>query len=965
MVKYSFHVVLFLVFLARCSSEVNVGVLLPTVDVDGKLFDQAIRTVQLAIDETNKNPSTLPNTQVRVVVNSTGYDKWQTMEAALWQINAAKVIAIVGGADASEVKVISPIVKAQKIPLVFPSTVEYNLDLDSEGLYPTVIRIGLPDERLGLAVKEIVDHFSWRKLAIIHSGDDYGVNGVRYTLDTARALGYDNITSVYLKETRGPHLSESDGRFIRGLKDEGFRIFIVVLHAGGQAQVLRVAADAGMFEKGYAWVITHCNYGTDLFVPGRMDGIICIRQQANDTAMREVYERMQESEYRGEESRLWLDSAYAYSAAKGLAQALDDVLLSKNEDDKGSDGTDTQPTPTTAGKELRNVLRTKSFFDWKEFFNFQGNNTGSKYEYLNYHNGQFVLFATYDQNFVLAAADSNTQSVRFPGNQTVVPLDTPSKSSDSLRVLVPISYPFTDYIDKTTGETCVHRQDHTDCEFIGVAIRLIKHIAGQIGLGINFTLWTGSWDDLVKQVGDESSQWDMASGSVTATSSRSQHATFSSSIYDSGLRILTLRPSVKEKGYFEFFKPFKWSLWLTIGGTLLFSAIVMLYLDPEAIEEEGIGTTVQANETSTASVRVNSHADEVSTTNPVASDAENDENHGRNLPADTNAEISTASVRVNPHADEASTSNPVASDAENDEDHGRNLPADTNAEISTASVRVNPHADEASTSNPVASDAENDENHGRNLLACIKASMLILKKICKKFLDAVHFSFCVFFAVHSMNSIRHWYSRLFVIVLCFWVLIIMSVYTANTAVFLTKRQTIQTISDYNDLSNAPVGCRMGTLNWDYVKNELAMKHVIDVNGGHHAVRLLKSGEIKAYIADTPHVLGLAAADCDMVVVGSQEQHQKYAFPMKRSLPYRNLINKGILDAVGREFVTDTLDELLDNRCPSLLPEETIRAITLKDIGGLFMIAGGSGIVALVVMCIWRSLKFCPSQCCKN
>ena len=813
------------------SNEVKVGVLLPAVNVDGKLFDQPVRAVRMAFDEINKDKNILPNTQVRVVVNSTGYNRWQAIEAAFWQVNVAKVISIVGAADASEVKVISPIVKEGNVPLISPSAVEY--ELDSETLYPTFFRAGPPDDRLGFAVKAIVDQFSWRKLAVIHSDDDYGVNGVRYAIDTARTLGYDNIASVYLEEPHSPHLTESESQAIRRLKEDDFRIFIVVLHAGEQAAVLRVASEAGMFEEGFAWVIAHCHYGTDLFVPGKMDGIICIRQQINHTVTKELYERMQKSEYRGKESSMWIDSVHAYNAANGIAQALNAVLQSDStegpvddNDKRAGSHPDYRPTPTPVGKELLDVLRTKSFTDRTESFNFHNTTRNVKYEYLNYHDGQFLPFATYNQEFSFDN-DYDKQIVHFPGNKTIVPLDIPAKHSNALRVLVPISYPFTDYVDKTTNETCVGRQDHTNCEFIGVAIQLIHKVTRQIGLGVNFTLWTGSWNELVKHVGNESLEWDIAAGSVTITSLRSQHATFSSSIYDSGLRILTIQPPVEEKGYFEFFKPFSWKVWLLILGTLLSAAIVMLYIDPEAVD--------------------------------------------------------------------------------------------------TGLLRAYPDAGKW-----------NQWFH--------------------KWADAVYFSCCVFFAVHRVDNINHLFSRIYVVVLCFWVLIMVSAYTANMAAFLTHRHGSQSIHNYKDLSNVPVGCRSGTSNWDYVNNELSLKQVTDVKDGHHAVQLLKKGEIKAYIADTPHVLGLAAADCDVVVVGPQEQHQKYAFPMKPSLPYHNQINKAILKAVEKEYVTDTFDEVLNNQCPSLPQQDTIRSITLEDIGGLFMLAGVAGVLLVVLkftFLLWR------------
>lgn len=826
-------------------STVNLGLLLPTVDVDGTLFDQPVRAVRMAVDEINRNPSILPNTQICVVVNSTGNNRWQAMETALWQVNVAKVIAIIGGADASEVKVIAPIAKKGVIPLIFPSTIEYDRELDSETLYPTVFRVEPPDDRLGFAVRGISEHFSWHKLAVVHSDEDYAVNGVRYAVDTARTLESDDIKSVYVKERRGHHLAEAESQAIRRLKDDGFRIFIVVLQPGKQAEVLRIASEAGMFEENYAWVLTHCNYGTDLFVQGKMDGIICIRQPINETVSKEVYWRIQESVYRGEESSLWLDSVYAYEAAYWFAQALD-VLLSDHEnelevvddgisiDDKQSGIPHYRPTPSIVGKDLLRVMRTESLANTTGLFD-KRTSTSVKYEYVNYHNGQFISFATFDEKFSLIDPDSDTQFVHFPGNQTVVPLDTPSNHSKSLTVLVPISFPFTDYVDKTTGESCVHRQDHTDCEFIGVAIRLMKHIRSQTGLGVQFTLWTNSWNDLVKQVGNESSPWDMAVGSVTVTSLRSQYITFSSSVYDTGLRILTLRPPVETKGYFEFLRPFSLSVWLCIAGTLLFAALVMLVLTPNDFTMEEMTHMHESNNKTT-------------------------------------------------------------------EDEGR------------------------------------------------------VKKVLFRLICAVHFSCCVCFAAHSMDNKKRLHSRFFVTVLCFWVLIMMSAYTANMAAFLTQRQSTQRVHDYKDLVNIPVGCRFDTVNWDYVTNELALRHVVKVTDGHHAVRLLKSGHIKAYIADAPHVLGLAGEDCDVVVVGSQEQHQKYAFPMKRSLPYHNHINKAILDAAEEEFVTDTLDELLDNKCPSLWRQDTVNSVTLDDIGGLFMLIAITGVLALLLAFILYKIE---------
>ncbi|XP_062518445.1 uncharacterized protein LOC134193623 [Corticium candelabrum] len=826
--------------------EVNVGVLLPVLELQDQVFDQPIRAVQMAFDEINKKPNELgilPNTRVNVVVNTTGYHRWQAIEAALWQVNVAKVVAIIGGADASQVKVISPVAKEASVPLVSPSAVEY--ELDSETLYPTFLRVGAPDSRLGLVVKEVLDQFSWTRVAVIHSDDDYGINGVRYAVDTARILGYD-VKTVYLQEPHGPQLTSSEVSDIISLKENDYRIFLVVLHVGEEAAVLRVAAEQGMFAAGYAWVLAYCNYGSDLLPQSGMDGIICIRQQMNETAAEILWETMQSSQYRGRETSMWLDSIHAYNAANAIAQALHIVFQSNDsdsddrldEDVRGGDNPVYRPSPSPVGSQLLSVLKTQKIFsDQTGTFHVDIRAIAVDYAYLIYYNKTFLQFAEYKNNLFSLSSKSYKQIVRFPGDQTIVPLDKPSERHNMLNVLVPISYPFTDYIDKTTHESCVGRNDHSNCEFIGVAIELILSVTNRMGLSVNFTLWTDSWNDLVKEVGRKASEYDIAAGSVTLTSLRAQHARFSSSIYDSGLRILILRPEVEEQGFFEFFKPFSWSVWLLIIITLLSTSGVMLYLDPKAVN------TRQEQE--------HSH----------------------------------------------------------------------------------------------------DEEEYPLLLSGGKWSDRF-----HLYADAVYFSACTFFAVHRVDNINKLFSRVYIVVLCFWVLIMVSAYTANMAVFLTHKHATQDIRNYKDLANVPVGCRSGTSNWDYVNNELSLKMVVDVKDGHHAVKLLKLGQIKAYIADTPHVLGLASTDCSLVVVGPQEQHQKYAFPMNPSMAYHSQINKAILETVEQEFVMKTFNRILNNSCPQEQQEDDIRPITLDDIGGLFMLAGAMGVTIVflkVSLLVWR------------
>ena len=232
--------------------EMTIGVLLPTVEVNGKLFNQPIRAVLMAVDEINDRSDILPNTRICVVVNSTSYDRWQAVQAALWQVNVANVAAIIGGSDASEAKLIATITREASVPLLSPLDVEFESDLQT--LYPTLFRVGDAYDRLRDLIRDVLEQFGWRNVTVIHSDEDYGFYGVRYAIEQARAAGY-HINSVYLQQPHNDQLTENEKKTIYTLRDDRFRIFVVVLHPEEQAAVLRIASEAGMFASGYARVI--------------------------------------------------------------------------------------------------------------------------------------------------------------------------------------------------------------------------------------------------------------------------------------------------------------------------------------------------------------------------------------------------------------------------------------------------------------------------------------------------------------------------------------------------------------------------------------------------------------------------------------------------------------------------------------------------------------------------------------
>ena len=137
------------------------------------------------------------------------------------------------------------------------------------------------------------------------------------------------------------------------------------------------------------------------------------------------------------------------------------------------------------------------------------------------------------------------------------------------------------------------------------------------------------------------------------------------------------------------------------------------------------------------------------------------------------------------------------------------------------------------------------------------------------YFDSLFFSLCTFFFVHEADEIKRGLARIFLVVVQFSMLVLVASYTANMANFLSNREETSTVSSYADLFNKRVAVRPGTTNYDYVKDEMGLRYLVEVNNAVEATEKLRSGEADAYIADSPHLTRMASESCDVVIVSNQ------------------------------------------------------------------------------------------------
>ena len=809
-------------FLASGSEiALRIGVLLPSITSKNATLNQPLKAIQLAVEHVNADPSMLPGVSLEIVCNETDGSHWQLVEETFWQVNTAKVVAVIGPSDGAAVRVISPILGQAALPLLTPSAVSFSETTAIE-LSSAFFRVSPDDTLIGRAVLALASRFSWTRVAIIYVNDDYAIAILRQAALAVHSYQLEIVASVALPE---PHneLDVESIRSIRQLKDTGANIFIVAVTGSEIRLVLDVAFEAGILRPGSGWIVARCNYGTDVLDVETMSGVVCIRQSvAKGTET--LWNMMNTSSSPNSEigKSPWTDSVHAYDAVMAIAQALNQSLVNTSVDDvfpqllTGKDSVQFQPYPSKLAGRFLKELEYSTFRGISGQFSLSDQVQADRYDFLNFIHGDLVPFATWEalRGFEFF---SNHEEIRWPGNLVTPPNSPPTgvHVTSVINALVPLSWPFTALIDPETNESCLHwsREDQAKCIFDGVAIRLINKIANSetLKVQLNYTLWTGPWTDLVKTVGQKDSPYDIAVGSITVTSERSAYAVFTKGFYDTGIRILTKRHDGSDRGFFEFFRPFQTLVWVLIALSTVVASFVIMYLDPQGIASE---TPKVYNE-------------------------------------------------------------------------------------------LGPW-----------------------------------KKFFHLWVDGTYFAFGTFFGAQHQDHVNNIFARIFIVVLCLFVLIIVGAYTANMAAFLTNRQQHDIIDDFKDLIGQRIACRNGTASCSFIQTDLGLHDTItSVLTGDEAVALLEAGSVDAYVSDAPHLMGVAADNCGVnVLVGAQEQEQVYAFPTKEGFPLLHQINTEITKATEDDYVSTQLKGILDSRCPPFSLHEEAQSISIRDVSGLFLLS---------------------------
>ena len=568
--------------LASTSAE---GVIVAALPVTSMTNTQVVHAIKMAADEFN-NEIANSGWKLRVHHVHAPEEGFSEFEKTLDSLRDPSTVAVMGLSSASAVQTVSAVAKHLHLPVITTSTSKRSAW--SESLFPTLLYSRPSDAQLPYMIKDLIQYFSWRKVCVITSNDFSAFSAIEAFV-TKVAPAYNVVVTGTVSaafERDGNMSADTSERLAK--KGEKCNVFVVGVDAKNLPTVMKAANRFKLVKTGTAWVFVDMASGPKLLsseLKGYMEGSLVLRHNTGAGNNSEL--RFAEKLHRFNQSAcpcpslecVSLEAMYAYDATRGLAQAMQKWARSRISRRNTVSLTNSVSLPALAnGNALLNHLKAVNFSGVAGQFRFAKVDDKAGFDIFNVRNRKLVRVGQWR----VAQAIPHIDNVIWTGGSPEIPEARFPTNSSHINVLVPISAPFT-YLLRTPPQS--------NEDFAGVAVDILANVSKLAGFNYTLIHWTRTWDEMVIAAGDPDNEYDLAIGSITVKKDRALVANYTRSVYLTGLRMLVRRPETKQNGYWEFLKPFDWTVWLVLALTLVMSAGVMTVLDREGVDTVRTGHT--------------------------------------------------------------------------------------------------------------------------------------------------------------------------------------------------------------------------------------------------------------------------------------------------------------------------------------------------------------------------------------
>ncbi|PIN07945.1 Glutamate-gated kainate-type ion channel receptor subunit GluR5 [Handroanthus impetiginosus] len=584
-----------------CRNEADVGVILDFNTTVGKISRTCI---SMALEDfyAKRNLST----KIVLHFRDSRSDDVGAASAAIDLLKNIQVIAILGPQTSIQADFVIGIGDKVKVPIISQATSPVLSPKES----PYFIRSAQCSSYQAKAIAAVVKAFGWRKVVFIYEDTNYGSGLVPFLtkefLENNALVSYQSLISP--SATNDQILRE-----LYKLMTMQTRVFVVHMRPDLASHFFRMAKEANMMRKGYAWIIadalTSLLDSVDSKTIEAMQGVLGVKAYVPTSDERDNFTRRWKKRFHSEnldmdETELNVFGLWAYDSLTALAAAIDKVGIErfKKPVNRGNltdlEGIGTSNIGSSLVPLIRNFRSTGLSGDFRIV---DGQLMPSAFQIVNVidkgvnrvgfwteKRGISKKLKSGDHNKDLYSIQKeNLGNITWPGETRDMPKgwEMPT-NGQKLRVGVPVKGGFSEFVkvewDKETN--AVIATGFCIDAFKAVMLSLPYDVPYEfIPFEILDHASSGAYNDLVYQVFLE--KYDVVVGDVTISANRSKYVDFTFPYAGSEVSTIVPIKDNERKNAWIFMKPLTMGLWLTIGAFFVYTGLVVWVLEHRVNKE--------------------------------------------------------------------------------------------------------------------------------------------------------------------------------------------------------------------------------------------------------------------------------------------------------------------------------------------------------------------------------------------
>lgn len=571
---------------------ISIGVI---IDGDSRIGKEQEVAMDIAAQSYN---NTSKNYKLALYFKNSTKDTLKAIRIAEEMINVQKVQVIIGLQTWQEAAMVAEVGSKAQVPIISFAAPTITPPL-MEARWPFLVRLANTGTAYIKCIAEIVQAYSWKKVVVIYEDDGYGGD---YGMLALLAEALQDVDSMIEHRLVLPPISslqdpeELVSEEMLKLKQTQSRVFIVLQSSVEMAiHVFKEASKVGLVDKESVWMIpesvSNLLDSVNKSAISYMEGALGIKTYYSERS-REYKEF--EAQFR---RTFWSKNPEEDNRYPGFyaLQAYDSISIVTQALNRMKSRNNSSP------KTLLREIQSSNFIGLSGHIQLESgqlmqknlvlrivNVAGKSYKELCFWTQQHGFTTIHHAGQGGNKVAGNTKcfrGVRWPGNMARYPKgwNMPTEKNP-LRIAVRSRTSFSRFVKVEYG------QSGEPDKYSGFCIEIFEQVLNHLGYDLPYRYYpiNGTYNDLVQLVYNKT--YDAVVGDMTIIEERLPYVDFTVPYAESGLSMVV--PMKPGESAWMFMKPLTLELWLVTGAILIYTMLVVWYLEREPNPEFQLSTAL-------------------------------------------------------------------------------------------------------------------------------------------------------------------------------------------------------------------------------------------------------------------------------------------------------------------------------------------------------------------------------------